>query len=214
MLKCYYVDVKTNSKKCIEKGVCVMKILLASTSPRRHELLKIIAKDFEVASPHFDEDAVKAKSPKKLVETLSSGKAKAVFEKAVGDWCVIGADTIVVLGNEVLGKPKDEDDAKNMLSKLSGTKHDILTGVCVLIRRGEVETKISFVEKTTVKMANLSNEEISKYVATGEPMDKAGGYAIQGLGGKFLEKVSGNYHNIVGLPVSTLYRVLKEEGVI
>ena len=191
-----------------------MKIILASTSPRRHELLKTIVDSFEIASPHFDEEGVKAKSPKKLVEKLSCGKATAVFEKAIGDWCVIGADTIVVLGKEVLGKPKTKQDAKNMLKKLSGTKHDILTGVCVLIRKGEVETKINFVEKTSVLFAKLSDKEIEDYVNSGEPMDKAGSYAIQGLAGKFCEKVYGNFHNIVGLPISKLYQVLKQEQVV
>ena len=191
-----------------------MKIILASTSPRRQELLKLIVEDFEIASPKFDEDSVKDKSPKKLVEKLSIGKASAVFEKAVGDWCVIGADTIVVLGDEVLGKPKNKDDAKNMLRKLSGTKHDILTGVCVLIRRGEVESKLSFVEKTTVNMINLTDEEIESYVDTKEPLDKAGSYAIQGKASKFIEGIKGNYHNIVGLPVCSLYKVLREENVL
>ena len=191
-----------------------MKVILASTSPRRQELLKLIVEDFEIASPKFDEDSIKVNNPKKLVEKLSCGKASAVFDKAVGDWCVIGADTIVVDGKEVLGKPKSKEDAKNMLRKLSGAKHDILTGVCVLIRRGEVESKLSFVEKTTVKMIKLCDEEIDEYIATGEPLDKAGSYAIQGKGGKFFECVSGNYHNIVGLPVCKLYKVLKEEGVL
>ena len=191
-----------------------MKILLASTSPRRQELLKLIAENFEIASPKFNEDGVKAKSPKKLVEKLSCGKANAVFEKSVGDWCVIGADTIVVLGKEVLGKPKNKEDAKNMLQKLSGNKHDILTGVCVLIRHGEFETKINFVEKTTVKMIELSNDEIDNYINTGEPLDKAGAYAIQGKAGKFFECVSGNYHNIVGLPVCSLYKILKQEKIL
>ena len=101
-----------------------------------------------------------------------------------------------------------------MLQKLSGNKHDILTGVCVLIRHGEFETKINFVEKTTVKMIELSNDEIDNYINTGEPLDKAGAYAIQGKAGKFFECVSGNYHNIVGLPVCSLYKILKQEKIL
>ena len=121
-----------------------MKFLLASTSPRRKELFKQLFSDFEVASPHFDERSVKIKNPKKLVETLAYGKANAVFEKSKGDWCVVGADTMVVLGNELIGKPKDEKDAVRIITKLSGKSHKVITGVCVMIRQGDIETTYKF----------------------------------------------------------------------
>lgn len=192
-----------------------MKIILASTSPRRHELLKTITTDFEIASPKFDEGTVKQKSAKKLVEELSFGKAQAVFEKAKGDWCVIGSDTVVCLkSGEVLGKPKDQKDAKSMLKKISGTTHYVLTGVCVLYRNEDIEHKISFVEKSKVTFKKLTDLEIETYILTNEPMDKAGAYAMQGLAGKFVKSINGSYSNIVGLPTEQLYEVLLQEGII
>jgi len=192
-----------------------MKIILASTSPRRHELLKTITTDFEIASPKFDEGTVKQKSAKKLVEKLSFGKAQAVFEKAKGDWCVIGSDTVVCLkSGEVLGKPKDQKDAKSMLKKISGTTHYVLTGVCVLYRNEDIEHKISFVEKSKVTFKKLTDLEIETYILTNEPMDKAGAYAMQGLAGKFVKSINGSYSNIVGLPTEQLYEILLQEGII
>lgn len=191
-----------------------MKYLLASTSPRRQELLKYILNDFEIASPHFDESTVVCKGAKKLVKILAYKKADAVFSKSKGDWCVIGADTIVALDDHIIGKPKDKQDAKKILKNLSGKKHQVHTGVCILFRQGEVETKINFVVSAVIYFDKISEEEIDKYIATGEPADKAGAYAIQGYGGKFIKKINGSYHSIVGLPIEEIYQVLKTENLI
>ncbi|MBQ3048002.1 MAG: septum formation protein Maf [Clostridia bacterium] len=192
-----------------------MNIILASTSPRRHDLLKTITTNFEIASPHFDEESIKQNNAKKLVEQLSFGKAKAVFEKSKGDWCVIGADTVVCLkSGEILGKPKNKHDAKQMLKKISDTTHYVLTGVCVLYRKEDSEHKISFVKKTKVVFKKLNDAEIDDYIASKEPMDKAGAYAIQGLAGKFVKKVNGSFSNIIGLPTEQLYEILLQEQII
>lgn len=192
-----------------------MKIILASTSPRRQELLKTIVESFEIASPHFDENTIIEKRAKKLVEKLSCGKAEAVFAKAQGEWCVIGADTVVCLKTgEILGKPKNGQHAKEMLRKISGNTHYVLTGVCVLYRRDDSKHKICFVEKSKVTFKNLSEKEIDDYIKTTEPLDKAGAYAIQGLAGKFVKSINGSFSNIVGLPTEQLYEVLLSEKLI
>ena len=191
-----------------------MKYLLASTSPRRKELLKYILSEFEIASPHFDESTVKIKNAKRLVKKLAYEKSKAVFSKSQGDWCVIGADTVVALGDEIIGKPNNTDDAKKILKKLAGKKHHVHTGVCVLARQGEVDTKINFVVSATIYFEKLDEKEIEKYILTGEPADKAGAYAIQGYGGKFIKKIKGSYHAIVGLPIAELYQVLRTENLL
>ncbi len=191
-----------------------MKFLLASTSPRRKELLKTIIDKFEIASPHFDEESVKIKNPTSLVKKLAYEKANAVFEKAKGDWCVIGSDTVVVLGCEIIGKPKDERDAKRILQNLSGKCHKVITGTCLLIRQNEIETKIVFAGISQVYFADLSEKDIDAYIKTGEPLDKAGAYAIQGFGGKFVKKISGSFHEIMGLATPKIYECLKEEGLI
>ena len=191
-----------------------MKFLLASTSPRRKELLKTIIDGFEIASPHFDEGSVKLKNPTALVKKLAFEKAKAVFSKSQGDWCVIASDTVVVLGGNIIGKPKDEKDAKRILQNLSGKCHKVITGTCLLIRQNEIETKIIFAGTSRVYFADLSEKDIDAYIKTGEPLDKAGAYAIQGIGGKFVEKICGSFHEIMGLATPKIYECLKEEGLI
>lgn len=191
-----------------------MKFLLASTSPRRRELFKSIVEDFEIASPHFDEESIKCSNVKNYVKALSKGKAGAVFNKSVGDWCVIGADTVVILNNKVLGKPKNRAQAKDMLKELSGKTHKVLTGVCIMFRIDAIETIINFVDETTVEFINLSEEMINEYISTTEPYDKAGGYAIQGLAGKFVKKINGSFHNVVGFPITRIYEILKQENLI
>lgn len=191
-----------------------MKIYLASKSPRRQEVLKTIISDFEVKESGFDESSIKKASPKSLVKALSEGKCQEVFNNLSGKRCVIGADTVVCYKNEILGKPKDGNDAKRMLNLLSGNTHKVLTGVCVMITDEESITKISFVSSSNVTFNKLTKQEIEDYVETGEPSDKAGAYAIQGLAGKFVQKISGSYHGIVGLPIAQLYKILKEEEII
>lgn len=191
-----------------------MKIYLASTSPRRKELFANIVKEFEIKESNFNEDSIKYKSPKMLVKVLSTEKCKAVFDNLNEEVCVIGADTVVCVANQILGKPKDEEDAKKMLKMLSGTSHKVLTGVCVMISDNETQTKINFTTSSTVFFREIGNDEIEEYVKTNEPFGKAGGYAIQGIAGKFVEKINGSFHNIVGLPIAQLYKVLKEEQII
>ena len=192
-----------------------MKFILASKSPRRNELLKTILADFEVKESSFDEDSVKDKKPTTLVKLLAQGKCEKVFEVEKGSRCVIGADTVVVIDNKILGKPKNEIDAKKMLKELSGKAHKVLTGVCIKSTVDEeLVTTSSFVCCSKVYFKKLSETEIEEYVSSKEPMDKAGAYAIQGLAGKFVEKINGSFHNIVGLPVCQIYKVLKEENLI
>ena len=191
-----------------------MKFLLASTSPRRQELFKYIVKDFEIASPHFDEKSVKIKNPKKLVETLAKGKAEAVFEKSQGDWCVVGADTMVVLGKELIGKPKDEKDAIEMMKKLSGKTHKVVTGVCIMVRTGDIESSFTFSVTSKIQFNKLNDKEIKEYVKTNSVLDKAGAYAIQEGAGKFIKRIEGSYHNIVGFPVAEIYEILKAENLL
>ena len=191
-----------------------MKFLLASTSARRKELFKVIVKDFEIASPHFDERSVKIENPKKLVEALAYGKANAVFEKSQGDWCVVGADTMVVMDKELIGKPKDIDDAFEIVKKLSGKVHKVITGVCVMIRKEDIETVYNFSVVSKVFFNKLDDEEIWHYVKTEEVLDKAGAYAIQEGAGKFVKKIEGSFHNIVGLPIAEVYEIFKSEGLL
>lgn len=176
-------------------------LILASQSPRRKELLSLITTDFTVRSAEVDEALPKGISPEDAVLYLSKIKAQAVFN---GTDTVIGADTIVVLDGEILGKPADDDEAFSMLRALSGREHSVFTGVSVL----NPEANICFHRETKVKFCPLSDEEIRDYIGTGECRDKAGAYGIQGYGSRFVEGISGDYFNVVGLPVSALYHAL------
>ena len=192
-----------------------MEIILASKSPRRKELLQNIVSDFKIIESSFDEGSIKLKSPKKLVKALAQGKCEKVFEDTTGIRCVIGADSIVVVNNKVLGKPKTNEKAKEMLKLISGTKHQVLTGVCIKYTFDEeLVSQVSFVCSSTVYFKKLDEKEIENYIQTKEPLDKAGAYAIQGVAGKFVEKINGSFHNIVGLPISQLYSVLRQENII
>ncbi len=179
-------------------------LILASQSPRRRELLSKTKYTFDVIVSETDENTEKM-SPDKTVEVLSTRKAVAVSEKNKGR-VVVGADTVVALDGIILGKPKSTDEAKKMLKMLSGRTHDVFTGVC--ITDGE-KTK-TFHVKSSVTFYPLTEKEIDDYVSTGEPMDKAGAYGIQGFGALLVEKISGDYFNIVGLPVSRLNRELND----
>ena len=191
-----------------------MKFLLASTSPRRKELFKQIVEDFEIASPHFDEESIQIKNPKKLVETLAKGKANAVFEKSKGDWCVLGADTMVVLNKEVIGKPKNLEDAVKIIKKLSGKMHKAITGVSIMVRQDDIETSYTFSITSKVFFNEITKLEIEKYVKNNKVLDKAGAYAIQEGAGKFIKKIEGSFHNIVGLPIAEVYQILKQESLL
>ncbi len=178
------------------------KILLASKSPRRKELLKLVCADFEVASADVDETLPHGISPGNAVLYLSKIKAEPFAES---EKIVIAADTVVAVDDKILGKPKDAADAFEMLSLLSGREHSVFTGVTLL----HGEKSKSFFCETKVEFYPLSNDEISNYIACGECFDKAGAYGIQGAGSLLVKGICGDYFNVVGLPVSRLARELK-----
>ena len=194
-----------------------MKVILASGSPRRRELLKSIYSNFEVITSDADE-SISDCEPDKLVEELSYRKAKAVYDKVYDeldeDYMVIGADTIVYYDGEVLGKPIDSDDAKDMLSMLSNRTHQVYTGVTVIARVSCFKTSFSFSEKTDVTFYPIDSFEIADYVKTGSCLDKAGSYGIQDEFCKHVKKIDGDYNNVVGLPVSRFYQELKSNKFI
>ena len=186
-----------------------MDIILASQSPRRRELLERMGLPFRVITPDIDEHMERALPPGELVAAISAEKAGTVAAQAGPGAVVIAADTVVALDGAVLGKPADELDAFKMLSTLSGCRHQVYTGLTVL--RGEEQYTVS--EETTVTFRELSAEEIDRYVATGEPMDKAGAYGIQGYGALLVEGIQGDYYNVMGLPVCRLGLLLRRLGV-
>lgn len=186
------------------------KIILASTSPRRHELARAMGLDFEVVPSSYEEDMTLKLSPKKLVMTLALGKAEDVARK-FSEGLVIGVDTIVVFKGKKLGKPKDEKDAYRMLKMLSNKEHDVYSGVAIIdCKTGK---KIQDVEITRVFFNKLSDEEIRSYIATGEPLDKAGAYGIQDLSSIFIRKIEGCYFGVMGFPIFNIYTNLKKFGV-
>ncbi len=188
------------------------KVILASASPRRRELLAQIGMDFKVIISKADEN-ISEPAPEQLVMKLSDIKAMAVYEEhGIEDEAtiILGADTVVAFGGKVLGKPKDTQQAKEMLSMLSDNTHQVFTGVTILYKKqGRLKSE-TFYDKTTVYTYPISDKEIDQYIMTGEPMDKAGSYGIQGIGAKFIKKIDGDYNNVVGLPVSKIYQKIKE----
>ena len=189
----------------------MIDIILASGSPRRSELLKQIGIDFKVITSQADESYPTGTAPENIVTALSSRKASAVFDDVLPfrNTAIIAADTIVVHNNEVLGKPKDKEDAINMLSNLSGDVHQVYTGVTILYYVNNSISIENFYDKADVYFNELSQDEIISYVDTLEPMDKAGSYGIQGKGAVLVKKISGDYYSIVGLPLSKVYNSLK-----
>lgn len=187
-----------------------MTILLASASPRRSEILTQIGCNFRIVTSNVTEDNAQNIPPAQLAEMHAKKKALAVQAKADSDDIIIGADTIVVLDGEVFGKPNGTADAKRILETLSGREHQVITGVAV-VTKDQIFTDHT---TTSVRMAVMSPEEIEKYIATGEPMDKAGAYAIQGIGALFVEGIDGCYSNVVGLPIRMLALLLKKVGVM
>lgn len=194
------------------------KIILASSSPRRKQLLKQLGLDFEVFPSDIEETLNPRLKPRHQVEELALQKAQAVAERSASasssqgeDAIVIGVDTLVVLGDELIGKPKNVNDAKRMLKKLRGRQHTVVTGF-VLIDTANKRTIVKSVE-TKIWFRKLSPQEISSYIEKEKPLDKAGAYAIQGLGSLFVEKIEGDYFGAVGLPLFTLAKELKKLGV-
>ena len=182
-----------------------MGIILASQSPRRKEILQANGIDFKIIVSDADETCCE-KDPAKLVEILAERKAAAVSDKVSTNDIILSADTIVVCGDIILGKPKDRFDAENMLNLLSGNKHKVITGVCVQLG----DNKFVSHDVTCVYFKKLTSDEISKYLDSGEFTDKAGSYAIQGIGGSFVEKIEGSYTNVVGLPEELAIKLLDE----
>ena len=182
------------------------KLILASSSPRRAEILRTVGWPFEACPVDIDETRKLHEEAASYVERLAQEKARSAARVLAGGSTIIGADTVVVIDAEILGKPRDGDDARRMLRQLNGHWHQVLTGVAV-INGTPSEIRVAH-ETTEVKFATISEEEIDWYVTSGEPLDKAGAYAIQGLGSRFIEGIRGDYFNIVGLPVRLLYQLV------
>ncbi|HXJ14491.1 MAG TPA: Maf family protein [Candidatus Limnocylindrales bacterium] len=182
-----------------------MKLILASSSLRRAEILANAGLPFTVLTSPVDESPYPGEAPAALVQRLANAKADIVIARALGPAIVLGADTEVVLDDKILGKPRSTEDARRMLQQLSGRTHSVLTGAA-LIRLPDGERR-QFIESTLVHFRPITEEELSSYLATGEPYDKAGAYGIQGHAGRFIPRVEGCYFNVVGLPLS---RVLTE----
>lgn len=192
-----------------------MKFILASQSPRRKELLSRVVSDFNVRVSHVEEVVPASLQPQEVVMHLAKIKAEAVarelrLEQPAQRFAVIGADTVVVLDHQIMGKPKDRADCVRMLSALSGREHAVYTGVAVVVD-GRTE---SFYERTAVRFLQLSDEEINWYASLDEPYDKAGAYGIQGYGSLLVEGICGDYFNVMGLPVASLRRRLLSLGVL
>ena len=191
-------------------------LILASASPRRQELLRNAGISFSVQPANVPEQHLAGEAPDQYVRRLAREKAEAVASRAEADAVILAADTEVVLdlvSGSPLGKPRDEGDAVKMLKILSGRSHYVITGVCLMWRdkNGEWQSKDAS-ETTLVQMLQISEEEMRGYVATGEPMDKAGAYAIQGMASRWIPRIEGCYFNVVGLPVPLVYRMLQENA--
>ena len=185
-----------------------MSLILASASPRRAELLRNAAIPFTVEAAHVAEQPATHEKPLDYAQRLARDKARAVFARHSQN-VVLGADTVVVVDQHLLEKPADNADAARMLRLLSGRTHQVITGVCLLVQDFE-QTEA---EVTQVIFSPLSEDEIATYVASGEPMDKAGAYAIQGIASRWVERIEGCYFNVVGLPVPRVYRMLRAAEV-
>jgi len=193
-----------------------MPLVLASASPRRQELLRSAGIPFTVKAANVPEQRLPAERPTEYAERLARDKARAVWKnaKSRSNLFVLGADTIVVVDNHVLEKPASESEAVRMLRQLSGKVHCVITSVCLIGPRGQGKFEDVRSEITRVCFQTVSEAEIRDYVATGEPMDKAGAYAIQGFAGRWIPRIEGCYFNVVGLPTSLVYRMLQEHSVL
>lgn len=189
------------------------KLILASASPRRKELLKNVGYEFAIEVCDLEENSDKI-MPWELVMDLAKVKAGAIMDKHEGeDVIVLGADTVVANGEEILGKPRDLAQAKEMILSLHGKIHQVYTGVCLWWNDGKLKQHLTFYEKTDVEVYPMSLEEIDAYVSTKECVDKAGSYAIQGLFSPYVKGISGDYNNVVGLPVARIYQEMKKLGL-
>ena len=180
------------------------RVILASASPRRAELLRAAGIDFDVRPADVDEAILPGEAPADYVSRLAEAKARVVHERD-NERTVLAADTAVVVEGEILGKPIDEADAKRMLRLIGGRTHEVLTAVSIFHPGQIVDTRV---DVTTVEFALLSEADVSWYVSSGEPMDKAGAYAVQGLASRFVTRLEGSYSNVVGLPIALVYQML------
>lgn len=182
-------------------------LLLASASPRRAEILRAVGWPFETAPVDIDESVRQGEEPVAYVERLALGKAEAALTvRSAERRLILGADTTVVIDGDILGKPEDDSDAQTMIERLSGRWHDVITGLA-LVNRNNPSIRMISHQRTRVRFAPLSADQIQWYVSTGEPRDKAGAYAIQGRAALFVEAIEGDFWNVVGLPVQLLYRM-------
>jgi len=200
-----------------------ISIILGSSSPRRNELLQALTTDYEVIKPLFGEKLQPGEKADKYVLRNAQGKSSWIVENSIAGrsqengecTVIISADTIVHLGGEILQKPLSREEAVSMLKKLSGSTHEVLTGVSIAFcEKGKAPEYHQILEKTQVTFTDLSDDDILRYVETGEPMDKAGAYGVQGKGAWMIREVNGSYTNVVGLPMSTLASVLKQKNVL
>ena len=185
------------------------RVILASASPRRRELLRLVGIEHEVRPADIDESYFAGEHPAAHAERLARGKAETIATSAGTDTVTIGSDTIVVVDGEVLGKPRDREHAKQMLRRLSGRSHVVMTGVAIAWQG----RTFSGVEEVGVTFRDLSDDEIERYIDTGEPMDKAGAYGIQGFGATIVDRVDGDYFAVMGLALNRLARLLREAGL-
>ena len=185
-------------------------LVLASASPRRQEILRNAGVDFTVEPAHIPEEAIEGESAKVLAQRLAREKALAIAHRQIGAY-VLGADTVVSVDDEIFGKPADSADAARMLRKLAGRNHEVITGVC-LVPPGKLDAPDTRSQITQVTFEAITQKEIEDYVASGEPMDKAGAYAIQGIASRWISRIEGDYFNVVGLPIALVFEMLKDNG--
>ncbi len=194
--------------------IIMAKIILASASDRRKDILTQVGISYEVMPSNIDEETIQADTPAALVEALSASKAEDVAGHFTKDFVIIGADTVVVKDNSILGKPSDKTQAAKMLQMLQGSRHEVYTGVTLIYVSPDGQGLIdTFHVKTIVDMIPMTSRQIEAYINTGEPMDKAGAYGIQGRGAAYIRDIAGDYYNVVGLPVSTVLTRLANMGV-
>lgn len=190
-----------------------MKIILASKSPRRKELLDLIHVNYEIMVSEVEEKLEPNLTIEEQAQKLSYQKAKAVFDKTTGDRVVIGSDTMVIKNNKPYGKPKNEEEAMAMLKELQNGKHQVITGLAILMKNnGEYKEEITY-DITEVSIKEIDEQERIDWVKSGNALDKAGAYAIQGEFAKYIEKINGNYTTVVGLPIHKVYEILKNNHI-
>lgn len=189
------------------------EFVLASASPRRKELLSQIGIKFRTCTSKKEEEVIR-NTPEGIVKDLSYTKARDVYERGNREAVVIGADTIVVADEKVLGKPKDEKEAFEMIKMLQGDIHHVYTGVAIIWQQNNTTHVSSFYAVTEVELYYMNDDEIRNYIATSEPYDKAGGYAIQGYFARYVKGIKGDYNNVVGLPIGKLYQVLNSLNLL